>query len=124
MSEYYCLYLECMIYIRHKNNHLYITVPAYDIYDREPAMFYVSNFDFKFMYYKYILEYDSFNSQFISIYDRESSHKKDVKLERISEKEYQKMSEKVDRKKILLEEYACTKKNQFYFYIKKFHLTL
>ena len=38
-----------MIYIRHKNNHLYITVPAYDIYDREPAMFYVSNFDYPFL---------------------------------------------------------------------------
>ncbi len=110
MSEKYFMFsLEYKIYLMFSDKQIRISVPAYDIFDKE--CFFVENINgaYKFRYYNYTFDQElSGNYKYLKVYDKKVDKKYRVYLLEIDKKEYKNASIKVDRKQLLLEVYECS----------------
>ena len=86
MVRYYRLELDCDIYIKIEND-VRITVPAYNIKEREPINFIVSEKTIKFIYYKYLIELKC-QEECAKIHDLESNKVSEAFLHECRENEY------------------------------------
>ena len=112
MNLCYCIELEYFLYLRNDGKNVYITVPAYDVFDQCIFTIIASSTKFKVIYYIYVFEYDAdISEKYLNLYNHLNEEEAQILISEITENEYTTVSKVVDRRKILLERYEYRFKN-------------
>jgi len=92
--------------MRFEENNVFITVPAYDVFDKNPMVVSEHGKKYKIMYYKYVFEIDSkLSENKIIVYDRFDKNWAEIPIFKITLEQYKNVSRVMNRKKMLREEY-------------------
>ncbi|MED9903213.1 MAG: hypothetical protein UFG06_03425 [Lachnospiraceae bacterium] len=106
MDNFYLVEFEYHIYLHQTDKEIYISVPAYDVFDKQCYVLELSEKYISFRYYNYLINYNVIrNSESIIFVDCLSNRKYIKLIKRITPEEYFEKSKKIDRLKLLAEDY-------------------
>lgn len=112
-DKYFCIELKYDIYFSIIEGNVKITVPAYEIYDKECFINYMSDKEIIIFYCQYIFFYfNRLHTKKILVFDKKNNDLICIPTLTISKKEYMEKSIKINRYLLLSEPYAGTSKKE------------
>ena len=115
-NQYFRIELKFDLYFNINREKVNITIPAYEIYNKECYTNYISNEVIAVFYYHYIVFVDKkLKFRKALIFNKKNNNMNYVPISGLSKSEYMEKAIKIDRRILLLEQYEKTSKDEINF---------